>query len=793
MNLQLINTLYKQIISSSPGAERIKIDLHVHTPASHDFVYKPLSKEEAYLNLLNEAIEKDIRIIAITDHNTFEGVKTVRKILQKAELAQKYNRLLILCGIEITCFSKHLLAIFPDSFREKQQDDFLDEIGIDLGDRGSEDALADNLGPALLIQKIEKVGGFAILAHADNNKGFLHEFCEGTTHDCDLKFTGKSLAKIIKSTGLLGIQCNSDANKEKLKFKLCNKDYTREGSPLAYIKCSDCHGICINGEYKSKSGRTVGSVFTEVKMSEISFESLKMALQDSEMRVCDGMQNPDYAFVEGVAVQSGIFDDQGNYAVFRFSNELNCIIGSRGTGKTTLLEIIQSIIMPNALKGNSITNAYSKYEAAVVFLRINDAVYAVSAEPKKQRDSYTNRISYDPNLKTYVMAANDKKFGVLPRGESVQCLESFLTAGYQQRQLYDYSRNPDMILEIVDDFISWKRHEEYVKTTKSVEHLSKRLAELLSRIKKQRSNAGDGFLEFADSNGDTSEIIRLINNINIQKKILSRLRVDMVQELNSVLTGKVRLTIKPKLSEKNWKSDIECIAYAFSRKGGKDYAYTVKIKKCLEKAYGCSCYAGCFDFYSLLLKKSYDEIRTLYKMPNNVSEKDFSMIRQYVDEDQISIFIDDGLKLEYNINAGTEHDDFFRDNSQISMGQNAVALLLLILNAAYNMDDTRPLLMDQPEDDLDNSYIFSTLVKEFRKSKQKRQVIISTHNPNIPVAADAENILVLRYNGRHGYLSDNGAIDSEKVAGAVLEVMEGGREAIKRRIGKYNTRYADKI
>ena len=110
MNLQLINTLYKQIISSSPGAERIKIDLHVHTPASHDFVYKPLSKEEAYLNLLNEAIEKDIRIIAITDHNTFEGVKTVRKILQKAELAQKYNRLLILCGIEITCFSKHLLA-----------------------------------------------------------------------------------------------------------------------------------------------------------------------------------------------------------------------------------------------------------------------------------------------------------------------------------------------------------------------------------------------------------------------------------------------------------------------------------------------------------------------------------------------------------------------------------------------------------------------------------------------------------------------------------------------------------
>lgn len=793
MNLKLVNSLYKQIESSSSGAERVKIDLHVHTPASHDFMYKPLSKDEAYLNILDEAITQGIRIIAVTDHNTFAGVRALRSALQDPSLAEKYKSLLILCGIEITCFSKHLIAIFPDSFDEKQQDKFLDDIGIDESTRGSEDALADIWGPALLIEKIVSNDGFAILAHADSNKGFLHDLCESSKHEGDLKFTGKSLAKIVRSTGLLGIQCNSDINVVKLKSKLGNKDYLRKDYPLAYIKCSDCHGICINGEYKGKSGRPIGGAYSEVKLSEFSFESLKMALQDSEMRVCDGDRTPDYAFIEGVAVQSGIFDNKGNYTTFRFSNELNCIIGSRGTGKTTLLEIIQSIIMPNAFSGKAINKAFSKYEAAVIFLKFNGVVYAVSAEPKRKEDSYTGAASYDPCLKIYMRPLDSKEFILLPKRHNVQFLELFLTAGYQQRQLYDYSRNPDKVLEIVDDFNNWKNHSEYTRAKNSIQHLSGQLDDLLKKIRKGREDSRAGFLEYADANGDTTRIIRLIENINAQKGNLSRLRTKMISELNSVLVGKVRLTPILKISDSDWRYDVESLAERVSRSTGKSYSYTVQIKACLEKAYVCCKYAGRFDFYLLLLSQNYDEICTRYKMPSKIGNTDLACIRKCVREEHIQTFINDGLKLEYNINAGTQFDDNYKDNSQISMGQNAVALLLLILNAAYNMDDTRPLLMDQPEDDLDNSYIFSTLVKEFRKSKQKRQVIISTHNPNIPVAADAENILVLRYNGYHGYLSDNGAIDSEKIASAVLEIMEGGREAIKRRIGKYSTRYANMI
>ena len=110
---------------------------------------------------------------------------------------------------------------------------------------------------------------------------------------------------------------------------------------------------------------------------------------------------------------------------------------------------------------------------------------------------------------------------------------------------------------------------------------------------------------------------------------------------------------------------------------------------------------------------------------------------------------------------------------------------LIILKASQELIDNRPLIMDQPEDDLDNSYIFNTLVEEFRHSKNERQIIISTHNANIPVASDAENILVLKYNGDFGYLYKNGSLDNPDISNSVLDILEGGELAMRSRNEKY--------
>jgi ABC-type lipoprotein export system ATPase subunit len=786
MNIDIVNSLYSRIIKSCNGVSPVKIDLHVHTPASHDFVLDTLESKDAYLKILDEAISANVQIIAITDHNTFSGYNRMCEILSDQHIPEKYKKIFIICGIEITCFSKHLLAIFPESFLKKDQESFLREIGIDESIEGSEEALADNLGPTLLIEKIGSYRGMAFLAHADSNKGFLHSLCNGELTQGELSFNGKSLAKIIKSCDLYGIQCNSDTNRAIIEEKLKNTDFKRKSCALAFIKCSDCHGVQIDGNYTGKSGHAMGTVFSQVKLSEISFDALKMALLDSEMRLFNEEAINQYPYIIGLAVKSPIIKGEDDYAVIHFNSELNCLIGARGTGKTTVLEIMQSIIMPNGLDAKTLKIAYSKYSAAIVYIKNDDTIFAIANEPRFEKDSYTHQTKCISNIKIYRKERNCSKFVLFKPSNDSLFLKQFLCAGYQQRQLFDYSRNPDKILDIIDNFISWKHQKEFERITSQIKHMENRLIEIIDKAKKERVRQDKTFINYISDNELENEISKIILIINQNKSQLRKLRIDMVDELNHVLSGKVQLSLTSKISEYDWEETIRHFASNIQHALGNDYNYYVKIKKVLDKAYICSCYAKEFTFYRMLLNREYSTIIESYKMTASID--DLEGIRSQIDEDVIATFINDGLKMEYNINSGTVFEEKFRDNSKISMGQNAVALLLLILNAAYNMDDNRPLLMDQPEDDLDNSYIYSTLVQEFRKSKEKRQVIISTHNPNIPVAADAEGIFVLRFNGQNGYLSTVGSIDSIKIAKDVLEIMEGGSKAIKKRMEKYNVR-----
>ncbi len=103
------------------------------------------------------------------------------------------------------------------------------------------------------------------------------------------------------------------------------------------------------------------------------------------------------------------------------------------------------------------------------------------------------------------------------------------------------------------------------------------------------------------------------------------------------------------------------------------------------------------------------------------------------------------------------------------------------------MDNKDPLIIDQPEDNLDNSFIAENLVKTLRDNKIKRQYILATHNANIPVFGDAEQIITMEENEGYGKISDNGigSIDDEEVKKNVISILEGGRSAFKMREKKY--------
>lgn len=117
----------------------------------------------------------------------------------------------------------------------------------------------------------------------------------------------------------------------------------------------------------------------------------------------------------------------------------------------------------------------------------------------------------------------------------------------------------------------------------------------------------------------------------------------------------------------------------------------------------------------------------------------------------------------------------------LSEGQRNTALLNLLLAQGRG-----PIVIDQPEDELDASYIFSDLVPLIRNVKSRRQLIVATHNANLPVNADAELIFAIEARDGRGRLLSQGGLDRAPVTLAVLDIMEGSEQAFKRRSEKYH-------
>ncbi len=114
--------------------------------------------------------------------------------------------------------------------------------------------------------------------------------------------------------------------------------------------------------------------------------------------------------------------------------------------------------------------------------------------------------------------------------------------------------------------------------------------------------------------------------------------------------------------------------------------------------------------------------------------------------------------------------------SKGSQGQRSAALLAFLL--AFG---TEPLVLDQPEDDLDNRLIYELIVQQIRANKLRRQLIVVTHNPNIVVNGDAELVHVMDFRSGQCVVKESGALQDKKVREEVCRVMEGGREAFSKR------------
>jgi ABC-type cobalamin/Fe3+-siderophores transport system ATPase subunit len=173
-----------------------------------------------------------------------------------------------------------------------------------------------------------------------------------------------------------------------------------------------------------------------------------------------------------------------------------------------------------------------------------------------------------------------------------------------------------------------------------------------------------------------------------------------------------------------------------------------------------------------LLAKNWGMTATTAERLSKISNKQIMEIEEFK--------IDDLVSIELNVSSSDE--PFYKKLDSLSTGQQCTALLHMLL-----LENHDPLLLDQPEDNLDNAFIAERIVTQVRDAKLTRQFIFATHNANIPVFGDAEWIGVLESTNESATLpiQNQGSIDQENIQSLAAKILEGGEEAFNRRKEKY--------
>jgi hypothetical protein len=157
-----------------------------------------------------------------------------------------------------------------------------------------------------------------------------------------------------------------------------------------------------------------------------------------------------------------------------------------------------------------------------------------------------------------------------------------------------------------------------------------------------------------------------------------------------------------------------------------------------------------------------------------------NVIRKLNEEqiDELDLLIpEDEVVVKYKPNGSAS----FKLLTNASAGQKTSAILSFLLSFGNT-----PLILDQPEDDLDNHLIYELIVERLKKSKDRRQIIVVTHNANIPVNGDSEWILCMDSETNGLKILCAGSVDVDLVKREICDVMEGGEDAFKLRARRYN-------
>lgn len=185
------------------------------------------------------------------------------------------------------------------------------------------------------------------------------------------------------------------------------------------------------------------------------------------------------------------------------------------------------------------------------------------------------------------------------------------------------------------------------------------------------------------------------------------------------------------------------------------------------------------DLALMLREDDFAEFETHTALGRERGRKVMDALRHNLDPLELEVLsIDDRVIIELDVSTSGQSN--FKDASELSRGQKCTALLPILLARRDS-----PLVIDQPEDNLDNHFIYETVVESILRLKPRRQMIFITHNANIPVLGEAEMVVVLNSDGRRGFVEKAGTLD--ECRDEIIDLLEGGEEAFELRRKRYGS------
>ncbi|PXA03884.1 DNA repair protein [Coraliomargarita sinensis] len=852
-----------------------------------------MTEAEYNQQLLNTALENDIKVVGLADHGNVDAVDAIRDLFND-------QGVIVFPGFEIASTEKaHFVCLFPEDTSVAQLNRYLGELGLSDPSNG---VRPSRYGGQEILRKVEDLGGFAYAAHCTNDSGILRLKLNQVWQEALLK------AAQIPATleDLKNDECNG------YRQVLLNRDpnYSRE-LPVGIINAKD---VAEPSDLANEKASCL------IKMTRPCFESFKLAFQDPESRVRLNSDRSEkyYSRIEKLRMTGGYLDG----LEINFSEHLNAVIGGRGTGKSTLLESLRFALdiepIGQAAKKQhldivkeNLGRSKARVELTVRSSKMNGRTFKIArryGEDPTVVDSEGKPSSFSPKElmpgvelygqnEIYEIAQDASNQGrllarFLEEGQAddeAKIREALKQLGDNRTKLLDAQK---AVADLEDEVARIPKLEEEVKQFKSlgieeklkVVPLLETEKRLASRVlEEELHNLNMAFESVKDSLPDMTLLSdNAIESLPHKTELLS-----VRKELNAIRQ-------KAEAILKQWNTDFEASHTRTEEAIAKVEAGIAQKEEELEKTFkelpateGKSGREVGIEFQKLLKdierirpkkaliesrKKLQAELaqqrqvilndlsqnraersarfdRSLKKLNRKLKGKmrltvapeaerknvtqfllhcqmenvgagrlrwvedvdDFSpvklaqLIRQGIDSLQSAdwgitpsvaeslsrlpqekilqleeIELPDRVSIE--LNTAHESAESYRPLGKLSTGQQCTAILHLLL-----LQNKDPLIMDQPEDNLDNAFIADRIVTELRSAKIARQFIFATHNANIPVFGDAEWIGVFDATDDKASMPPEfqGAIDVPNVKEKAAEILEGGRPAFNQRKAKY--------